>query len=91
MSEEHSPDFAIDASLEQLQQRYPQLANLQNLRSNRNQERAKRFRLTQESSTQNRSASSAGAEDQSLAGKWLQSYYERLAQKLHKFDPNFPI
>jgi hypothetical protein len=88
MSEEHSPDFAIDASLEQLQQRYPQLADLQNLRSSKNQERAKRFKLAQDSNTQ--SADTSG-EEQSLAGKWLQSYYERLAQKLHKFDPNFPV
>lgn len=90
MSEEHIADSAITASLEQLQQRYPQLANLQNLRSSKNQERTRRFKQSQEQGV-NCNADALSPEEQAVAGKWLQSHYERLAQKLQKIDPNFPI
>lgn len=89
MNEEHLPDSVIDASLEQLQQRYPQLANLQNLRLSKTQERIKRFKQSQDNSPQNSPGASV-PEQQAPAGKWLQSYYERLAQKLQRIDSNFP-
>ncbi|HEY9732986.1 MAG TPA: hypothetical protein V6C89_13800 [Drouetiella sp.] len=89
MSDEHLADSAITASLEQLQQRYPQLANLQNMRSSKNQERARRFKQSPEHSPGRTDA--ASSEEQAIVGKWLQSHYERLAQKLQKVDPNFPV
>lgn len=90
MSEEHLPDSAVAASLKQLEQRYPQLANLQNLRSSKNQERAIRFKKAQTDSV-NRPPEALSPEEQQVVGKWLQSHYDRLAQKLQKLDPNFPL
>lgn len=90
MSEEHLPDSAVAASLKQLEQRYPQLANLQNLRSSKNQERAIRFKKAQTESV-NRPPEALSPEEQQVVGKWLQSHYDRLAQKLQKLDPNFPL
>lgn len=90
MSEEQLPDSAVDASLQQLQQRYPQLANLQNLRSSKNQERATRFRQSSKPSLP-KMAEPMSQTDEPVVGKWLQSHYERLAQKLQKIDPNFPV
>ncbi len=90
MSEEHLPDSAVAASLEQLEQRYPQLANLQNLRSSKNQERAIRFKQSKTEAV-NRPAEALSPEEQQVVGKWLQSHYDRLVQKLHKIDPNFPL
>ncbi|MBI2809995.1 MAG: hypothetical protein HYX67_04100 [Candidatus Melainabacteria bacterium] len=90
MSEEHLPDSAVAASLEQLEQRYPQLANLQNLRSSKNQERATRFKQSQTDGL-SRPAEALSPEEQQVVGKWLQSHYDRLAHKLQKIDPNFPL
>jgi hypothetical protein len=90
MQEEELPEVPVVASLKKLEQRYPELANLLDLRPSNSQPRIRRPVL-REAEQNDQGTESLSDEEKQVMGKWLQSHYDRLAQKLKRIDPNFPV
>jgi hypothetical protein len=90
MQEEELPEVPVVAALEKLEQRYPELANLLDLRPSNSQPRLRRP-AAREAEQNVQGTESLSHEEKQVMGKWLQSHYDRLAQKLKRIDPNFPV
>lgn len=84
MNEEDAPDSAVAVTLEQLEQRLPQLADLQSRRFSKALTRSRKSPLLSADTgvPTASSASAASPEQDDIVDKWVQSHYERISEKL---------
>lgn len=87
MSDQENKIPAAAASLEKLEQRFPVLADLLTRRASRSQT----AKPASPESSAMKYADDLSQEEQKVMEKWLQSHYDRLAKKLSRLDPNFPV
>ncbi len=86
MTAENLPESPTAPTLEQLEQRRPQLASLLALRSKKNQKQTTTKPLELEDILNHQGSESLSSQEKQVMGKWLQSHYDRIVQKMATID-----